>query len=480
MNARLIVVACLLAAVAGGRDGRAEPAVGTTGGSIYLTLTSGVTNSTNAALLSPNGVSGTTIQCTSFDCRGLAGSGGAASQRSSSAGAWEIVIDKPIDTISQTLAQKEFAGSTVDGTFQIDAGASGTSAHITITMTDAEIVSIRSVVPSGGASSMYEEVTFRCDKVQMQTGGATQTGPQPATQNGKFGTEYSIEGSDTLLGITVTGASYDATRFVVGDANGGVSNAVYLSPTQKLMTVNETVQNLGTAPYRLYWQSLDVAATDSSSIAHDSNNVIRRADNGNVFDIQLQPGQSFNLQSAVVLPASGTAATLTIGQPGQQTVGYDLTQNKVTPIAGNVADSSDASGDSVAQMVTGTANTYYPLNELDIKFISSVTSASPPDGSQANPGKKYFVITLEAKNQSLADYPLLHNSVFARAVTSAGDNIDTSDPIDMTTGAPLGATLAAGQERTFRMFMEIDQSATVTQCQIHQAESRVYAFSIGN
>ncbi len=310
--------------------------------------------------------------------------------------------------------------------------------------------------------------------------------PKPSVQlagdKGVFGTVYSIR-KDNPLYFRLKSAEYTTQQVVIGDE-------LYVPKAdEKLLVLHFTIQNPQKTEQFVRWDSLKWNAVDSDNNNHEEQNDWGNDDTPDHprVEMNLQPAQTKNVITALVVPAKGSTPKLMVlpGENNGPILRYMLypdptapSQNKPGTLAAPVADPKDTNGYTALQTVKGAVGTAYPYNDFDVTVEKFEYTTDKVGDYEPEEGGRLLLVTALIKNEWPREEFLRWDSFAPTLATENGDSMDYKDMYSASAPRSFQQNVKPLGEARVRMIFSVPKDMTPGTLTLKEDESRTYEFPV--
>ena len=290
--------------------------------------------------------------------------------------------------------------------------------------------------------------------------------PQLPGDNGKLDQAYTM-GVDQQLNFTLRGAEYTLGRLVIGQA--------YYAPLkdQKLLLLRFTVQNPNKSETQLRFDTFKFMAVDSQDVNHDGiPDIVKQDENQKSLDINLKPGQRVDVETGILVPAKVSVPKLIVEHnSGGKVLRCDM-HGIIKPLPAPYADPADKTGATALAEIPAARDEFYPLDQLDLKYVSAALTAEKLGEHEPGEGKQFLVVTIALRNGTNAEQNYRFDTLAVRLTTADGEKEDhtQNELLKTSRNEDANSALPAGESYICRLVVEVSKDVKLSKLALSQGE----------
>jgi hypothetical protein len=160
-------------------------------------------------------------------------------------------------------------------------------------------------------------------------------------------------------------------------------------------------------------------------------------------------------------------------------VRYDL-RGVAKPLAAPFADPADKNGATALEEIPAQANTYYPLQYLDVKLLSTAYADTLGEIERED-NQRFFVATISIRNGSKAEQSFNWSTITPELVDADGEKPDWPQALLRSTrNEGADGTLKPGEEYRARIYFRLPKETAAKTLKLSESESHFYVFDVSN
>ncbi len=296
---------------------------------------------------------------------------------------------------------------------------------------------------------------------------------QMAGQNAKLNTAYTLGKTDPI-NITLTAVRYIVSREIIGQG------VLAPSKDEKLLVIDFVAHNPNPKTISFSGAMVKFTGVDQESVNRVNNGTFTRAKTGEVFYAELKPAQKVELRTVIVVPANGTVPKLILEhRSGGDVLRYDI-KSSLLPIPIIFADPKDETGMTVADTWNCPADTYFPMPQIDIKYVpGTVVQHGKRFGpNTVGDGKTFSSAKFMLKGQSPSPAFLRFDAEF---IDENGEKYPVTKLAQVSTEDHVSRRLELGEEYAVRFVAVTPDNVKLKTLKVidtSMGKSRTYVFPL--